>query len=101
MNIVAGVRAEYFEQDGKRGDSDSYLGKDSIKIPVKPIFRTGIHYQVAKYTHLRVSFGQGVRYASIAERYAQTNVGGLLIFPNARFKIGNGNSCRNWNQTRN
>lgn len=93
LNIVAGVRAEYFEQDGVRGDSDTYLGKDSVKIPVKPIFRTGIHYQVAKYTHLRLSFGQGVRYASIAERYAQTNVGGLLIFPNPRLKSETGTAA--------
>ncbi len=106
LNIVAGVRAEYFEQDGLRGDSDVYLGKDSVKIPVRPIFRTGIHFQAAKYTHLRASFGQGVRYASIAERYAQTNVGGLLIFPNpvlksefgtaAEFGIKQGIKIKNW-----
>lgn len=87
VNIVLGVRAEYFQQDGKRGDSDFYFGKDSSsKIPVRPIIRTGIHYAVAKHTHLRASFGQGVRYPSVAERYTTTSVGSLLIFPNANLK---------------
>ncbi|MNJ88895.1 Colicin I receptor precursor [compost metagenome] len=87
VNIVAGVRGEYFQQDGRQGDSDFYLGKDSTnKIPIRPIIRAGIHYAVLKYTHLRASFGQGVRYPSVAERYTNTAVGGLLIFANPELK---------------
>lgn len=87
VNIVAGVRGEYFQQDGRQGDSDYYFGKDSTKkIPVRPIFRAGVHYAVAKHTHLRASFGQGVRYPSVAERYTTTSVGGLLIFANPELK---------------
>lgn len=83
LNFTAGVRMEYFEMNGTRGDSDYLLfKKDSVTIPVSPVFRTGFHYQVAEYTHLRASIGQGVRYPSVAERYTQTNVGALNIFPN-------------------
>lgn len=86
FDLSGGFRAEYFEQDGLRGDSDFYVGKDSTKLPVRPIFRTGMHYQVAKYTHLRASFGQGVRYPSVAERYTNTNVGSLNVFANPNLK---------------
>lgn len=83
LDFTAGLRFEYFEQDGKKGDSDFYFGKDDKnKIPVFPIFRTAVHYELFKYTHLRASFGQGVRYPAIAERYTQTSVGGLNVFPN-------------------
>lgn len=87
LNIVVGLRGEYFTQDGRKGDSDFYFGKDSTsKIPIRPILRTGVHYAIGKATHLRASFGQGVRYPSVAERYTTTNVGGLLIFANPNLK---------------
>lgn len=82
LDLTFGVRAEYFEQDNIKGDSDYYFGKDSSKIPFYPIIRGGLHYELFKYTHLRASYGQGIRYPSIAERYTQANVGALNIFPN-------------------
>lgn len=86
LNISAGIRAEYFEQDNKRGDSDFYFGRDSTKSPVYPIFRAGAHYALFKGTHLRASYGQGIRYPSVAERYTVTSVGALNIFPNDNLK---------------
>jgi iron complex outermembrane receptor protein len=88
LDITSGVRFEYFKQDNINGDSDFYFGSlESLnKIPVTPIFRAGIHYKIAKYTHLRASFGQGVRYPSVAERYTVTSVGALNIFPNPNLK---------------
>ena len=83
LDFTAGFRFEYFDQDGKKGDSDYFLGKNrTSKIPVFPILRTAVHYELFKYTHLRASFGQGVRYPAIAERYTQTSVGSLNVFPN-------------------
>lgn len=86
LDFTAGFRFEYFDQDGKKGDSDYYLinkgGDTTGKIPVFPILRTAVHYELFKYTHLRASFGQGVRYPAIAERYTQTSVGSLNVFPN-------------------
>jgi iron complex outermembrane receptor protein len=83
LDITAGVRLEYFEMDGKSGDTDFMLSKkDSLTLPFYPVFRTGLHYELAKYTHLRASLGQGIRYPSVAERYTATSVGALNIFPN-------------------
>jgi iron complex outermembrane receptor protein len=83
LDITAGVRLEYFEMDGKSGDTDFMLSKkDSLTLPFYPVFRTAFHYEFAKYTHLRASLGQGIRYPSVAERYTETSVGALNIFPN-------------------
>ncbi len=83
LDIIAGVRFEHFQMDGKRGDSDFMISKkDSVSIPIYPVLRTGFHYEIAKYTHLRASIGQGIRYPSVAERFTQTSVGALNIFPN-------------------
>lgn len=87
LDITAGVRVEHFQMDGKTGDSDFLISKkDSTAIPVYPIMRIGLHYELFKYTHLRASFGQGIRYPSVAERYTQTSVGALNIFPNPSLK---------------
>lgn len=86
LDITAGLRFEYFEQDKMQGDSDFYFGKDSSKIPVYPIIRGGLHYQLFKFTHLRASYGQGIRYPSVAERFTMTSVGALNIFPNQALK---------------
>lgn len=84
LHLTGGVRFEYYEQDKMSGDTDFSFSKDSTakKIPVYPIFRFGAHYQLFKFTHLRASFGQGIRYPSVAERYTFTSVGALNIFPN-------------------
>jgi iron complex outermembrane receptor protein len=83
LDISAGVRLEHFQMDGQSGDSDFMINKkDSVSLPFYPILRTGFHYELAKYTHLRASIGQGIRYPSVAERYTQTSVGALNIFPN-------------------
>lgn len=87
LDLTGGVRLEYAEQDNRKGDSDFYLGKDSsISLPVYPIFRLGAHYEVAKFSHIRASFGQGIRYPSVAERYTKTAVGALLVFPNPQLR---------------
>lgn len=68
LSWVAGARLEHFAINGK-GEN-------------KPVFRSGINYEAGKATYLRASFGQGFRFPSIAERYVQTSVGLLNIFPN-------------------
>ena len=85
LDLTAGVRVEYFEMDGKQGDSDFKLGKNTVS-PVYPIFRIGAHYALTKLTHLRASLGQGVRYPSVAERFTFTSVGALNVFPNPTLK---------------
>ena len=80
FDITAGMRAEYFTMDNKRGDSDYKIG--NMVLPVYPVFRAGAHYELKKYTHLRASIGQGIRYPSVGERFTSTSVGALNIFPN-------------------
>ncbi|MEX1191113.1 MAG: TonB-dependent receptor [Brumimicrobium sp.] len=83
LDLTAGVRGEYFQQNDLEPDSYTYLRKDSTSsIPIRPIFRFGANYELFKYTHLRTSFGQAFRYPSVAERFASTSVGALNIFPN-------------------
>lgn len=84
FDATAGVRGEYFQQNDLQPDSYTYFRGDSTNfgLPVRPIFRTGLHYQALEYTHLRASYGQAFRYPSVAERFAATSVGALNIFPN-------------------
>jgi iron complex outermembrane receptor protein len=47
-----------------------------------PVVRAGLNYQAGQSTFIRASLGQGYRFPSVAEKYTQTNIGGLRIFPN-------------------
>ena len=83
FDFTAGLRLEYFTMDGERGDSDFMISKkDSTILPFYPVARSGFHYKLAEYTHLRASIGQGIRYPAVGERFIQTSVGALNIFQN-------------------
>ncbi|MCX6328570.1 MAG: TonB-dependent receptor, partial [Bacteroidia bacterium] len=69
LKAVAGVRVEQNSLDG-------------IKDKIVPVFRAGINWQVANYTFIRASFGQGYRFPSIAEKHASTTLGSVIILPN-------------------
>jgi iron complex outermembrane receptor protein len=69
LNIVGGVRFE-----------ENML--DSERDKIVPVLRTGVNWQVAQFTFVRASFGQGYRFPSIAEKYASTTLGSVQIFPN-------------------
>jgi len=47
-----------------------------------PVLRAGLNYQAAKATFLRASLGQGYRFPTVAEKYTQTVISALRIFPN-------------------
>jgi iron complex outermembrane receptor protein len=85
VDLTLGARGEYFEMDNQQVDSYYNIGafwKKSWEIPVYPILRAGLHIAATKTTHIRASFGQGIRFPSVAERYAATSNGGVIIFPN-------------------
>jgi outer membrane cobalamin receptor len=94
LSMSLGLRFERYTLDGEVEYSS-------------PVFRTGMNYQVADYTFLRASFGQGYRFPSIAEKYTRTTVGSLNIFPNPGLKsekgwsaeigIKQGIKISNWN----
>jgi iron complex outermembrane receptor protein len=69
LKAVAGIRLEYNSLDG-------------IKDKLVPVFRTGLNWQAADYTYLRASFGQGYRFPSMAEKFAATTLGSIIIIPN-------------------
>ena len=85
LDITAGMRIEHYKLDEMKADSRFFIN-DSLSIPVYPIFRMGMHYKLTPATHIRASFGQGVRFPSIAERFVSTSVGGLTIFKNPNLK---------------
>jgi iron complex outermembrane receptor protein len=87
----------------------------------RPLFRAGLNYQASKNTFLRASYGEGFRFATIAERLVQDRVASLEILPNPAlqsergwyteigikrgFKIGNFNgaldACFFWQEYQN
>ena len=85
LDISAGMRLEYYKLDTLESDSRFRI-TDSLSIPVYPVFRAGLHYEINPASHLRASIGQGVRFPSVGERYVSTSVGGLIIFRNPELK---------------
>ncbi|MFI5164186.1 MAG: TonB-dependent receptor domain-containing protein [Bacteroidia bacterium] len=81
-----GMRAEYFKVDTAKTKSKIRLGKDTMTLPVHPVFRMGINYKLFSQTHLRASVGQGYRFPSVAEKYISTQVSGLNIYPNPQLQ---------------
>jgi len=69
LNLSLGARLEYY----------TMTGAESIFVP---IFRAGMSLKVMKETYARVSYGQGYRYPTIAERYIRTVVGTFGVFEN-------------------
>ncbi|MBI5219679.1 MAG: TonB-dependent receptor [Bacteroidia bacterium] len=83
LSLSAGFRFEYCQVDSTQTVSQFELknkGKMLMEFPIYPVFRTGLNYQLAQYTFLRGSYGQGYRFPSIAEMYTTASIGGLNIF---------------------
>jgi iron complex outermembrane receptor protein len=80
LDLQAGLRLEYCQLNKETPETNFNWG--GLTIPVYPILRFGGHYALRKSTHLRASFGQGIRFPAVAERYISTSVGGLRIFQN-------------------
>lgn len=88
LSLSLGVRSEYYRVDShKREAETTVFGK---KIPVKPIFRGGLNYQLAEYSFIRASFGQGYRYPSLTEKFARKDIGGVGVYPNDKLKAETG-----------
>ena len=68
LNLSFGGRYEHF--------------KDARNTISKPIFRGGANYRVGLATFLRASFGEGIRFPSMLERYVNYETGPMTIFPN-------------------
>ncbi|MEL6672977.1 MAG: TonB-dependent receptor [Bacteroidota bacterium] len=89
----------YTQLDGKFGKLNTSLGfrYETVKIDTldresRPVFRAGLNYEIRKGTNVRASFGQAFRVPTVAERYANTAGGGILIEPNPNIGSENGYS---------
>jgi outer membrane cobalamin receptor len=82
LSFSLGLRGEYYSIDTAKSYSnfEDKIGTKDYKTPV--IFRTGLNYELFQHTWLRTSYGQGFRYPTIGEKYIQTNVGSVYIYPN-------------------
>ena len=87
----------FSQLDGKIGRLNTSIGArletvkvDTLKRETLPVFRAGLNYQIAEGTNIRASIGQAYRAASVAERYANTQGGGLLVqaTPNLKSETG-------------
>ncbi|MCD7936593.1 MAG: TonB-dependent receptor, partial [Tannerellaceae bacterium] len=88
LGISVGFRSEYYRVDSYYREAETkFFG---TTIPVKPIFRGGLNYQLAEYSFLRASFGQGYRYPSLTEKYARKDIGGAGVYPNPDVKAEKG-----------
>ena len=89
LNLSLGARYEYFSIDSEK---DHIVDGDTINhiATGKPVFRTGLNYQIAEYTYIRSSWGQGYRFPSMAELFISTNQSGLEIYPNPNLKPESG-----------
>ncbi len=66
---------------------------DSLKEKFVTVFRAGTNYRLFSETHMRASFGQGYRFPSVAEKFVETQVGGINIFPNDSLNFEKGISA--------
>lgn len=69
LTLNFGVRGEYNKIDTLRGQ-------------IKPILRGGFNVQIAEATFFRGSFGQGLRFPTVSEKYVTTRRSGILVVPN-------------------
>ena len=69
FKLNMGVRVEYFRLN------------DTV-ISIKPIFRFGANMKLFQETYMRLSYGQGYRYPTIAERFIKTSMGAIAVFDN-------------------
>ena len=89
LNISFGARFEAFMVESEK---EYIIDSDTLKRfgASKPVFRTGLNYQLAEATFLRTSWGQGFRFPAMAELFIRTNYSGLEIYPNAELKPESG-----------
>lgn len=103
LNVSVGGRYEYNRMTNE-AMIDSIRTADNVLLGIpgavsiaaddwneaRPVFRAGFNYQPAEYTWLRASIGQGYRYPTIAERFVQTKINILGIYPNAGLRSETG-----------
>ncbi len=89
LTISAGLRYEYINQK-----SPEIFFKDTIPggsvSDDQLIARIAANYQVAEYSSIRASYGQGYRYPTLTERFVTTTFGIFSIFANPHLRPEHG-----------
>ncbi len=80
LNVSLGARFEYYRVDSLYREAETDIF--GLKLPFRPVFRSGLNYELAEYTFIRASFGQGYRYPSITEKFVYKDIGGIAAYPN-------------------
>ena len=52
--------------------------------------RLGLNYEVLPIANIRLSYGEGYRFPTIAEKYIRTNLGGVAVLPNPQLQSESG-----------
>lgn len=88
FTVVAGSRFEGFRFDNIWGAAVAPVkdkaGKTKFVSPGN--WRFGANYRVGKQSFLRFNFGQAFRFPSLAERYAEENIGVVNVYRNPDLK---------------
>jgi len=90
FNFSLGARHEDFKL---KTEERYYVNGDSIVEfnASKPVFRTGVNYQIFEGTFIRSSWGQGYRFPSMAELFISTQIAdGIFVYPNPGLNPENG-----------
>ncbi len=98
LNLSAGARYEKNTVHSPDTIRPTKTSKKFDYIPngiteeAKPVFRLGANYQVAEFTFLRASLGQGYRFPTIAEKFITSNLSAAFIIPNGKLGSETGSS---------
>lgn len=67
------------------------MAVDSLMEATKPVFRTGLNWEVSNTTNIRASWGQAYRLPSVGERFIDASfAGAIFILPNPMLKAEHG-----------
>lgn len=88
LNVSAGMRLEYYRVDSLYKEAQTNIF--GWKAPFKPVLRGGLNYELAPYSFIRASIGQGYRYPSLTEKFVFKDIGGIAAYPNRELKPESG-----------
>jgi len=83
LTVSLGLRGEFYRIDTAKTLGYLIPQKQKVELPFQPVARIGVNYQTLEYTFIRASFGQGYRFPSVAEKFVNTAVSALRIYPNS------------------
>ena len=77
LSLSAGARLEYYRIDTNLKAASRW------GMPIYPVFRAGLNWEIYKAGFLRASFGEGYRTPTITEMFARKDIGGGVgVYPN-------------------